>query len=85
MDILPAVSCIMDDDLDAAEAGLGQGNSSFHKVSAPCPCKLSGTGADVSKVGKEHRLMSVARDCVARKGYDKYSASDTRLRTGNNA
>lgn len=30
----PAALYIMDDDLDAAEAGLAQGYSTFHKVSA---------------------------------------------------
>lgn len=73
----------MEDDLDAAEAGLGQGNSSFHKVRVLRPCRLPST-ADGSKSSRRVWLMGIARRIIARKGYDKYSASDFGLRARHN-
>ena len=65
-----AAAHIMDDDLEKAEAGLADGNSSFHKV---CYLLLSGCfGSRLIGFGDGERwLMTNALACIAckRHGY----------------
>ena len=51
-----AVTYIMNDDLEAAEAGLTNGNSSFHKVHSKIPAKCLNYGL-VFAIGEECWLM----------------------------
>lgn len=51
-----AVTYIMNDDLEAAEAGLTNGNSSFHKVHSKIPANCLNYGLMVA-IGEECWLM----------------------------
>ena len=79
-----AATHIMDDDLESAEAGLANGNSSFHKV---CQVLLHRclSARLISFGDKERWLMTNTLVLAAGKGHGRFLTSYPRFRARDNA